>query len=44
MLSVLLGWKRRVLAPGEMETLSLPASALSSLDLQQMLTLELEDA
>lgn len=41
---VLLRRKRRVLAPGEMETLSLPASALSSLDLQQMLTLELEDA
>ena len=41
---VLLRRKRRVLAPGEMETLSLPASALRSLDLQQMLTLELEDA
>lgn len=41
---VLLRRKRRVLAPGEMETLSLPASALRSLDLQQMLTLGLEDA
>ena len=41
---VLLRRKRRVLAPGEMETLSLAASALDGLDSQQMLTLELEDA
>ena len=41
---VLLRRMRRVLAPGEMENLSLAASALDGLDSQQMLTLELEDA